>query len=108
VKVSYNKGLAIHIVPRVMAVSPRGVAASVDRGRYGLGIEPRNPFPGCRELRQVSKAISQVARMASALRIPRGRRPHARIEASCAEPGRSHRWPWPVAKVRVARKKVQP
>ena len=41
-KVSYDEGLAIHVVPRVMAVSPRGVVASVDRGRYGLGIEPRN------------------------------------------------------------------
>ena len=41
-KVSYNEGLATHVVPRVMAVSSRGVVASVDRGRYGLGIEPRN------------------------------------------------------------------
>ena len=43
-KVSYNEGLAIYVVPRVMAVSPRGVVASVDRGRYGLSIEPRNAF----------------------------------------------------------------
>jgi len=41
VKVSYNEGLATHVVPRVMAVSSRGVVASVDRGRCGLGIEPR-------------------------------------------------------------------
>ena len=109
-KVSYNEGVATHVIPRVMAASPRGVVASVDRGRYGLGIEPRNVviFLGCRELCDVSKAILHCAPVASVLQIPRGRRPHARTEASCTEPGRSHRWPWPVAKVRVARMKVQP
>ena len=45
-KVSYDEGLALHVVPRVMAVSSRGVVASVDRGRYGLGIEPRNVYSG--------------------------------------------------------------
>ena len=109
-RVSYNEGLATYVVPRVMAVSSRGVVASVDRGRYGLGIEPRNVviILGCRELCLVSKAILQCAFRASVLQIPRGRRPHARTETSCTEPGRSRRWPWPVAKVRVVTLKVQP
>ena len=36
-------------------------------------------------------------------RASRGRRPHARIETSCAEAGRSRCWPWPVVKARVVK-----
>jgi hypothetical protein len=41
VKVSCSEGVANHTGPRVMAVCPQGHVASVDRGRYGPGIEPR-------------------------------------------------------------------
>jgi hypothetical protein len=108
VRVPYREGVANRTVPRVMAVCPRGLVASVDRGRYGLGIEPRNRT--VRSADALGKAEGNTARIANAryAQAPRGHRTHARTEASCAKPGRSRCWPWPVAKVRVVNRKVQP
>ena len=82
--------------------------ASVDRSRYGLGIEPRNrPFQSADDLGEEEGNIGRIA-IARCVRALRGHRPHARTETSCTEPGRSRCWPRPVGVVRAAKSKVQP
>ena len=44
VRVSCSEGVASRTGPRVMAVLPGEIVASVDRGGHGLGIEPRTLY----------------------------------------------------------------
>jgi len=82
--------------PRVMRRRPRGCWRSVDRGRAGRAIEPRNhPTPGCRRRGHRRKATSWVAPRASHPGTPRGRRTTACTQAPCARTGRAHRRPLP-------------
>ena len=63
--------------PRVMAVSPRGVVASVDRDRYGLGIEPRN------RIVRSADALGKVGRQHCSRRNRKRRAGSARSENPC-------------------------
>ena len=52
-----------------MAVGPQGDVASVDRGRHGLGIEPRKAtISGCRRLRSVRKATLDASLLRDAVK----------------------------------------
>ncbi len=78
--------------------------ASVDRGRYGLGIEPRkSPLFGVLTPWLWPEGNTVYIAIARCVPAPRGRRPHARTKAFCTEAGRSLCWPWPVAKVRTVK-----
>ena len=77
VQVPCSEGTANHTGPRVMAVFPRGDVASVDRGRYGQGIEPRN------RMVRSADGLGKFGRPHWAHR-PRKRRPgSARSEIPC-------------------------
>src|SRR6266542_6360541 len=62
--------------PRVMRSRPRGWRRSVDRGKYGPGIQPRKKLtPGCRPCKEKRKAppeapISRGASRSRAVRDP--------------------------------------
>ena len=93
-KEPYGEGLAIHAGPESCVLHPRGCGRSVDRGTCGLGIEPRkNMHSRRRPCATMGKATrTDASRRVSAPAL-RGRRPQARMETPCAEPGRSCVWP---------------
>ena len=71
-EVSCSEGVANRTGPRVMSVPPQGGVGSVDRGRYGLGIEPRKVLcPECRRCSLKRKATSYalVTRGVCGLRV---------------------------------------
>src|SRR5664279_4349260 len=90
----YIEDLASHGGPESCVGCPRGRRRSVDRGRAGGAIEPRNSLSsGCRRVPKHRKAtslaaISLVAGGPCAVRDPR----HVR-QAPCARTGRSRGCP---------------
>lgn len=89
-KVPYGEGLATHTGPESCVFIPRGISRSVDRGTNGLGIEPRKThFPRRRPFGTKGKATWSGAFWRAPHPARRGRRPYARLEALCAETGRS-------------------
>ncbi len=73
-----------------MGLAPQGVRPSVDRGKCGPSIEPRNRLNlGRRRRCQARKAISPQSTLRKTVGAPRGHRPRARTDTLCTEPGRS-------------------
>ena len=108
-QVPCSEGIADHTGPRVMAVSPRGVVASVDRGRYGPGIEPRNArFRSADALGRGRKATLCPSYSQEVRRLRAVRDPMHVPKFLARNPGGPVGRPWPVAKVRAAKSKVQP
>jgi len=108
VQVSRSEGVANHAGPtpwlfpgkgRWQALAGEGMGRVLSREMDISGVPTVFPY-----------SEGNTGRVVSARRFqtPRGRRPLARAEALCTEPGRSRCWPWPVAKVRVVKRKVQP
>jgi hypothetical protein len=105
-QVSHGEGLATHTGPESCRIDRKAIPGSVDRGTYGQGIEPRNrSASGMPTMFVDAEGNTGDDAMASHHPVPRGRRPLARTEALCAEPGRSCRWPRPTGAVRVANPK---
>lgn len=78
-----------------MRVHPQGGARSVDRGKCGLGIEPRKRVCfGVPTASTCTEGRTEHIAIARGVLAPRGRRPHARTEAFRTGTGRSHVWPW--------------
>jgi hypothetical protein len=56
-KVSYVEGLANHNGPESCGAAREGGRRSIDRGKYGPGIQPRKELaPGCRRCKEKRKA----------------------------------------------------
>ena len=86
-KVSYVKGLATTTAPSHAALPVRA-RRSVDRGKCGLGIEPRNNYAsGCRRCKEKRKATTSAPLSREAM-VPRevGDPRHARKQPA-REPG---------------------
>ena len=102
-QVSHGEGLATHAGPESCRFGRKAILGSVDRGMYGQGIEPRNRLAsGMPTMSVDTEGNTDDGVMARRPPVPRGRRPLARTETLCAEPGRSRRWPRPVGEARVA------
>ena len=107
-QVSYNEGLATYVGLELWLYVRKGMwQALAEEVRAGYGAAKRVDFGMPRVSLYIEGNIVRRI-MASVLRIPRGRRPHARTEAFCTKPGRSCRWPRPVGVVGMVKKKVQP
>ena len=71
---------------------------SVDRGKCGLGIEPRKKSNfGASTMSNQSEDKTKYTAIARCILAPRGLRPCARTEASRTGTGISHVWPWQMA-----------
>jgi hypothetical protein len=83
----YIEDLANHGGPESCVGCPRGRRRSVDRGRAGRAIEPRNHMfsSGCRRFHVERKAMSSVALFASRRGTLRGRRTQARTKVFMRE-----------------------
>jgi len=108
VKVSHSEGLANHTVPESWLFTRKGLWQALTGAGMGWVLSREISYIGVPTAFLCTEGNTGRIAMARGVRTPRGQRPHARTEAPRAEPGRSRRRPWPVAKVRVVNQKVQP
>ena len=107
-QVSCSEDIASHAGPQAMAVIPKGLRQALAGEDMGRPLSREMDSSGVPTVFPYTEGNTGRVVIARRSQAPRGRRPLARVEAPCTEPGRSRCWPWPVAKVRAARNKVQP
>ena len=107
-EVSCSEGVANHAGPAPWLFSRKGLWQALAGEGMGRVLSRERDISGVPTVFPYSEGNTGRVALARRARTPRGRRPLARAEALCAEPGRSRYWPWPVAKARVVKRKVQP
>lgn len=85
----YVEGVAIHDDPESCDTVCEDDVEAFDRGTYGLGIEPRNQSTGTPTPLTEAEGNTLATNIARQRAVPRGRRPHARMEPLRTRTGRS-------------------
>jgi len=86
----YIEGVASHGGPESCVGRPRGRRRSVDRGRVGSAIEPRNQESGVPTLSPEAEGHTVGRVIASGRRTLRGLRTDTCAESPCSRTERSH------------------
>ncbi len=107
-RVSNSEGLASHTGPESWLHPREGFRQALTGECAGWVLSRESFESGVPTLFPCMEGNTPCAAIARRTGTPRGRRPHARTETPCTEPGRSRRWPHPVGAVRAVNKKVQP
>lgn len=107
-EVSYGEVLAKHTGPESWLFPQEGLWQALTGEGTGRILSREMGFSGAPTASPSLEGHTDRTAIARCSSAPRGRRPLARVEASCAEPGRSRYWPRTVCGVRVVKRKVQP
>ena len=100
-RVSHSEGVANHTGPESWRCGGNALLQALTGEQAGWVLSREIVLSGVPTTFVCAEGYTGRVVNARREQTPRGRRPHARLHAPCAEPGRSRRRPRPVGEVRA-------